>query len=121
MQIPISAHAADLATAITHRRPIRMTYMKDPQSQGVRLVHPHALFESTPGTICMHAVQVAGPSSSGRDSELGWRQFDLAYVRDVEILEGRFEVDPGFNPRSDFYRRLLVDCEGGWAGGTAGG
>jgi hypothetical protein len=88
--------------AIEGRRALFLVY----RDGGTRVVHPHVLYRSTGGRVCLDGYQVAGASSSG---ELpGWREFDLAQTSDVEPLGERFAIAPGFDPGALRYRRGVL-------------
>ena len=71
-----------------------------------RVVQPHILYRTAKGTICLDAFQVAGSSSSGRLP--GWREFDLARTREIELLEDAFDPAPGFDPGAPKYRHGVI-------------
>jgi hypothetical protein len=88
--------------AIAQRRPLFLAYRGGP----TRVVHPHVLYRSAAGTICLDAYQVAGASSSG--DLPGWREFELEYATDVEPIGDRFELAPGFDPAAPKYRHGVL-------------
>lgn len=94
-----------LATAVRDLRAVRFRYVHAPEAAGERICHPHVLFESSGGAICLDAVQVAGPSSSG--SPPGWRTFRLDHVRDLTVTGRRFAVDPEFNLAASKYHHVI--------------
>lgn len=85
-----------LAYAIEHRRQLEIRYVLGPQSRGLRVVNPHVVFTAPTGALSLHAVQVAGFSSSGL-TEPAWRSFDLSRVWVVRVLETGFEIDDEMN------------------------
>ena len=88
--------------AIAARRAIFLVY----RGGATRVVQPHALYRAAGGRVLLDAYQVAGESSSG---ELpGWREFDLAQTSDVEPLDERFAIAPGFDPGAVKYRRGVL-------------
>jgi hypothetical protein len=94
-----------LTEAVRGRRVVRFRYAG---AAGRRTCHPHVLFEDSAGHLLLDAVQTAGPSESGASTS--WRTFDLAYVREVAVLDGGFEPDPGMNLASPKYHRIRVHC-----------
>jgi hypothetical protein len=107
----------ELVDAILGRHPVKFSYTRRPLTSAPRVVRPHALYESSPGTISLSGVQVSGPTSHSPASgkRPGWRLFDIGMIADLEVQPGRFEPDPGFRPRSPRFGRLIVDCRHGWA------
>jgi hypothetical protein len=85
-----------LAYAIEHRRQLAIRYVADPASRGLRVINPHVVFTASTGALSLHAVQVAGHSSSGLTGP-AWRSFDLSRVWIAEVLESGFEVDDELN------------------------
>lgn len=85
-----------LAYAIEHRRQLEIRYVVAPQSRGLRVVNPHVVFTASTGALSLHAVQVAGFSSSGL-TEPSWRSFDLSHVWVNRILDSTFEIDDQMN------------------------
>ena len=88
--------------AIAQRRSLFLVYGEG----ATRVVQPHVLYRSAKGTVCLDAYQVAGSSSSGRLP--GWREFDLARTREVEVLEDAFEPAPGFDRAAAKYRQGVI-------------
>ena len=114
----------ELVEAILGRHPVKFSYTRQALTSAPRVVRPHALYESSPGTISLSGVQVSGPTSHGsRVSRVsgasgglpGWRLFDIGMIADLEVQPGVFEPDPGFRPRSPRFGRLIVDGLDGWA------
>jgi hypothetical protein len=108
----------ELVDAILGRHPVKFSYTRQALTSAPRVVRPHALYESSPGTVSLSGVQVSGPTSHARPvsgTRPGWRLFDVAMIADLEVQPGVFEPDPGFRPRSPRFGRLIVDCRNGWA------
>jgi hypothetical protein len=98
------AARSTLVAAIRDRHVVELSYQGD--GPLTRLVHPHALYRSSTGKICLDAYQVGGPTRSG--SLPMWRVFDLAKLRVVDVLTETFEPDPGYRPSSPKYRGGLI-------------
>jgi WYL domain len=96
----------ELRVAIAARRVVGLRYDGDAHAE--RVVHPHALFTSAAGTLCLDAFQVGGHTSSGQLPES--RQFRIGSIGAVEPLGERFEPAPGWNRDSSRYRAGLVCC-----------
>jgi hypothetical protein len=64
------------------------------------------LFETAEGEVMLDAIQVRGPSSSGRGR--GWRAFDVRFIRGLEVLDESFERDPELNLRTPKYHRIIA-------------
>ena len=71
------------------------------------MVHPHVLFRTTTGKICIDGYQVEGATTSG-ESVPDWRQMNLAKISQIEILDGTFETAPGLNLGSSKYATGLL-------------
>src|SRR6478672_9974949 len=91
--------------AIQDRRPVSLRYEDAPY--GARTVHPHVLFRTSTGKICVDSFQVDGPTSSG-GALPDWRPFNLTRILGAELLEGRFEIAPGLNLASPKYANGLL-------------
>jgi hypothetical protein len=91
----------DLVDAVRAHRAVELIYRG-----GSRIVHPHAVYRSTAGKLCLDGVQVAGVSRSG--ALPGWREFELMKIADVRVLETTFDTDTGFKPESEKYRNGLL-------------
>lgn len=91
--------------AILERRPVSLEYRYP--GQGLRTIHPHALYRSADGRLHLNAYQVDGYTSRRR-SLPGWRLFDLNQVTVAELLDGRFDLAPGFNPAAPQYSGGVV-------------
>lgn len=91
--------------AISDRRPVSLRYEDD--GDLARTVHPHVLYRTSTGKICVDSYQLDGPSKSGSPLP-DWRPFDLAKIRDVELLEGTFEIASGLNLSAAKYSNGLL-------------
>lgn len=91
--------------AILERRPVALEYRY--RGQGMRTVHPHALYPNVDGALYLNAYQVDGYTSRHR-SLPGWRLFDLGQIVSVDLLDGTFPLAPGFNAGSAQYSRGIV-------------
>jgi hypothetical protein len=89
-----------LALAVRERRPVELEYRF--RGQGLRTVHPHALYRTPQGTTC-DVYQVAGYTSAARTLP-GWRALDVARVISATPRSGRFALAPGYNPSAPRYR-----------------
>ena len=70
-----------------------------------RVVHPHAVYRTERGRLCLDAVQVAGPTSGPLPA---WRQFSLMKVVDLRVLDGHFTVAGDYDRRSPKYASGLL-------------
>ena len=91
----------ELVDAVRAHRAVELIYRGDS-----RVVHPHAVYRSATGKLCLDGVQVAGASRSG--ALPGWREFELMKIADVRVLESTFDTDTGFKPGSEKYRNGLL-------------
>ena len=91
----------DLVDAVRAHRAVELVYRG-----GSRIVHPHAVYRSGTGKLCLDGVQVAGESRSGVLP--GWREFELMKIADVNVLDTTFDPDDGFKPESERYRHGLL-------------
>jgi predicted DNA-binding transcriptional regulator YafY len=93
-------HRDVVQRAIRERRPLALEYRYP--GQGLRTVHPHALYRDSDGVLYLNAYQVSGYTSRLR-SLPGWRSFDLSQVVAAELLDGTFPLAPGFNSAATQY------------------
>jgi hypothetical protein len=91
----------ELVDAVRAHRAVELIYRGDS-----RIVHPHAVYRSAAGKLCVDGVQVAGATRSG--ALPGWREFELMKIADVRVLESTFDTDTGFKPASEKYRHGLL-------------
>jgi hypothetical protein len=91
----------ELVDAVRAHRAVELIYRGDS-----RIVHPHALYRSATGKLCLDGVQVAGATRSG--ALPGWREFELMKIADVRVLESTFDTDRGYKPASEKYRHGLL-------------
>jgi hypothetical protein len=91
--------------AIQNRSPVSLCY--ETTGAAPRVVHPHVLFQTTAGKICVDAYQVDGATSSGEQIP-DWRQMNLAKITRIELLDGTFETAPGLNLPADKYAPGLI-------------
>lgn len=94
-----------LRDAISAKVPLSLSYEGDGIES--RTVHPHVLFRTSTGKICVDSYQVAGPTSSGGPLP-SWRPFDLSKIVQVESLDGTFDIAPGLNLGSPRYANGLL-------------
>ncbi|MDP2712669.1 MAG: WYL domain-containing protein [Solirubrobacteraceae bacterium] len=92
-----------LALAVRQRRPVELEYRY--RGQGLRTVHPRALYRTSNGTAC-DVYQVAGYTSKDRTVP-GWRALDVDQIVSAEPMPDRFPLAPGYNP--DAPRQLSED------------
>jgi hypothetical protein len=95
----------DLIDAVKAHRVVEIAYRSGGAARA-RIVHPHAVYRTAAGKLCLDGVQVGGDSRSG--SLPGWREFELMRVADVRLLDSTFSVDAGYNPDSPRYRHGLL-------------
>ena len=91
--------------AIEARAPVSLCY--ETTGDAPRIVHPHVLFRTTTGKVCIDGYQVEGATGSG-ERVPDWRQMNLAKISEVEILDGIFETAPGLNLGSPKYATGLL-------------
>lgn len=91
--------------AISERRPVSLRYEDAPE--GLRTVHPHVLYRTSTGKICVDSYQVDGPSSSGGPIP-DWRPFNLSRILSLELVDGRFDIAPGMNLAASKYANGLL-------------
>jgi predicted DNA-binding transcriptional regulator YafY len=95
----------DLVAAVRAHRVVELEY-RGRSGLGTRVVHPHAVYRTAAGKLCMEGVQVSGDSRSG--ALPGWRVFELMRVADVHVLDARFDVAPDYEPSAAKYRHGLL-------------
>jgi hypothetical protein len=93
-----------LTVAVRERRPVRLEYRY--RGQGLRTVHPHALYRTPRGLAC-DVYQVAGYTSERRTLP-GWRAMDVGQVISAEAEAGRFPLAAGYNPAAERYRGGII-------------
>ena len=102
---------AVLEQAIRARRPVALEYRY--RGQGLRTVHPHALYRTPRGRVC-DVYQVDGYTSRRRTLP-GWRALDVRQIVSAEPLPGRFPLAPGYNPDAPKYRGGIVTERNGFS------
>jgi hypothetical protein len=105
----------EIVDAILAHRTVKLCYKKDRWSSSARTINPYALYRSSANKVCLHGVQVAGPSSSDRAGGSGWRIFDISLISDVEFVSEEFEIRRDYKPHSPMYKNLIIDCLHGWS------
>jgi hypothetical protein len=95
----------ELFDAVRAHRVVELVY-RGREGVGARIVHPHAIYRTSTGKLCMEGVQVGGITRSG--ALPGWRDFELMRVVDVRILEATFIPAPEFDPAAPKYRYGLL-------------
>jgi predicted DNA-binding transcriptional regulator YafY len=91
----------DLIDAIRDRRVVEIDYRG-----GSRIVHPHAVYRSSAGALCLDALQVTGESRSG--GLPGWRVFKLMQIRQLSVLDATFAREPDYEPGAEKYQHGLL-------------
>lgn len=91
----------DLVQAVRDHRSIELIY----GGGDTRVVHPHAVFRTERGALCLDAIQVAGPTSGPLPA---WRQFSLMKIADVRVLDRGFSVASDYDRRSPKYASGLL-------------
>lgn len=72
----------------------------------LRVVHPHAVFRTSSGKLCMEGVQISGETRSGPLP--GWREFELMRVADVRVLDATFVPARDYDATAPKYRHGLL-------------
>lgn len=91
----------DLLDAVRDRRSVELIY----GGGDARIVHPHAVYRTERGGLCLDAVQVAGPTNGTLPA---WRQFTLMRIVDVRVLDGHFAVSDDYDRKSPKYATGLL-------------
>jgi len=94
-----------LREAIAARAPVALCY--ESTGSAPRTVHPHVLFRTSTGKICIDCYQVDGATSSGERIP-DWRQMNLAKITEIEVLDDSFETAAGLNLGSPKYANGLL-------------
>ena len=92
----------DLVDAVRAHRAVELRY----RGQGARVVHPHAVYRTSSGTLIVEGVQVSGVTRSG--ALPGWRDFELMKVSDVRVLDVEFELAAEYDRSAPRYRHGLI-------------
>lgn len=90
-----------LITAIDSRRLVNFNY----ENQSIRRAAPHAVYISSAGNKNLDAYQFDGYSKSGNLPD--WRNFLLSKIQNLEILDEKFEIAPGYKTHSPKYNRSI--------------
>jgi hypothetical protein len=98
-------NTGDLIDAVRSHRAVEILYIGR-AGASLRILHPHVVYRTSDGKLCMEGVQVGGHSQSG--SLPGWRDFELMKVSDLRVLDSTFTVDEQFDPAADKYRHGLL-------------
>ena len=95
-----------IVEAIKSKKAVKLTYDNPSDfAKGLRIGNPYALYytKSTNKTK-LDVYQTSGDSSS---SIPNWKQFDIKYIKAIEIIDNQnFDVQAGYNPSSSRY----IDC-----------
>lgn len=73
---------------------------------GARIVHPHAVYRTSTGKLCLDGVQISGETRS--EHLPGWREFELMKVTEVRVLDATFSPAPDYNLTSPRYQHGLL-------------
>jgi hypothetical protein len=95
----------DLVDAVRAHRVVELEY-RGSSGLGTRIVHPHAVYRTSTGKLCLDGVQVSGESRSGQLP--GWREFELMKVAEARVLDATFTPAPDYNPDSPRYSHGLL-------------
>lgn len=90
-----------LIEAINSRRLVNFSY----ENQPIRRAAPYAIYVSTAGNTNLDAYQYDGYSQSGNLPD--WRNFLLEKIQNLEVLNEKFEVAPGYKSYSPKYNRAI--------------
>lgn len=90
-----------LIQAINSRNLINFTYDNHP----IRSAAPHAIYISSANNECLDAFQYDGYSKSGNLPD--WRNFKLDKIRNLEILEEKFNIADGYKSNSSKYHNHI--------------
>jgi predicted DNA-binding transcriptional regulator YafY len=88
--------------AAQQRQVCRITLAGEPLT---RVVHPYGICRTARHHIVLVCWQAMGFTKAG--AEPGYRQLELRRITEVEILDTRFSIDPGFNPADAQYREWV--------------
>ena len=94
-----------LREAIKARAPVSLCY--ESTGSAPRTVHPHVLFRTSTGKICIDGYQVDGATASGERIP-DWRQMNLAKITQIEPLDDEFDIAAGLNLASPKYSNGLL-------------
>ena len=75
------------------------------ENQPIRRAAPHAIYISSAGNKNLDAYQFDGYSQSGNLPD--WRNFLLSKIKNLEILNEKFEIAPGYKSYSPKYNRSI--------------
>jgi hypothetical protein len=91
-----------LWNASEERRPCRILLAGEPLT---RNVNPYGICRTSRNEIMLVCWQSMGFTAPGRTA--GFRNLRLEDITEVEVLEGTFDKDPGFNPSDPQYKEWV--------------
>jgi predicted DNA-binding transcriptional regulator YafY len=98
----------EICRAIAERKVVQFRY-----GDKVRVVEPYVCGVSSANKYILRGFQTGGQSSSGR--KLGWRLFELANMKDLEITETEFNGYGGdrrlYNPKDPAMRKIFCSVK----------
>jgi len=83
----------ELRRAIESKSQIRINY----ENKGHRIVCPHVMYISSAGNKNLDAYQMSGYSETSSNIP-GWREFCLAKITELTVLNDSFEAANKYNP-----------------------
>jgi predicted DNA-binding transcriptional regulator YafY len=96
---------ATIREALRLRAPLALTYSGD--GGAARTIHPQVLYFDAGDTLLVDCWQLDGPSKSG-GALPDWRAFELAKIKHLEQLDGRYRPAPGLNLQASKYATVLA-------------
>lgn len=91
-----------LYQASQDRRVCRVTMKGEPLT---RVVHPYGISRTTGDRVVLVCWQTLGFTKAG--GKEGYRNLILEDITEVEVLDKRFRVQPGFNPDDSQYNEWV--------------
>ena len=71
-----------------------------------RTAEPYLMGETTSKNINIHCYQTAGDSNS--EKNLGWKNFILHKITNVEIKNEKFDIRPDYNFPKDYCPNTVI-------------
>ncbi|GAF72482.1 unnamed protein product [marine sediment metagenome] len=95
---------ANIIDAIDCKQALLFSYNKDVSANKPRKIYPHNFYWRGK-KLMLDAFQVSGDSLTGNVQT--FKQFDVSLIKDCIIIDESFEVQTGYNGKSDRYNNSI--------------
>ena len=98
---------AEIILAIETKNNLQFIYAKELDVTATRKVSPHNLYWNADNTkVMLDAFQISGETTSGVLKS--FKQFDCKFIKSALILDNSFEIEKGYNYKSDRYKNSIL-------------